>query len=126
MNRPLKFRVWAKSGKFWFKPDMFAISKDSIYPFGVSPETVVVQQFTGLEDKYHHEIYEGDILRWTHPMDDIGEVKYIVSEHLDAPYPNQCYYAFVNKKRGICHFQEDDEYEIIGNIFENKELLENE
>ena len=64
-QRTIKFRVWAKNdGGFFLKGDEFEFIQGKGYfaPHGISPETVVVQQFTSLYDKNGREIYEGDIL----------------------------------------------------------------
>ena len=74
-------------------------------------------QYLGLKDKNGKEIYEGDIVnRYWHEAyaPDIWEVKW------DAP--NVCFFLF--NKNGKDWLYEDP-LEIIGNIFENPELLEN-
>ena len=129
-NRLIKFRVW--------KP--FNIGGEMIYSsidydkrhFGLffyddgcgwQDNNYQWMQFTGLIDFNGKEIYEGDIVKWTHPMEDIGEVKYLINDDFVI---NQCYYGlFIKRNRlGYCQFQSDDTYEVIGNIFENKGLLE--
>jgi uncharacterized phage protein (TIGR01671 family) len=79
-----------------------------------------VMQFTGLHDKNGKEIYEGDILRIEHPYKDreyIGEVVYE-------------YYMFMVNGFYFTHydnpsdaFEEMKYVEVIGNIYENPELL---
>ena len=71
-------------------------------------------QYTGLLDKNGKEIFEGDILHvWEHNCDDKGVVRY--SE-------DRC--AFIVGKYG-CTVGEFENIEIIGNIYENKNLLTN-
>lgn len=106
-----------------------------MYPIGLSDfaeiiknnedniNNIVIQQFIGLKDKNDKEIYEGDIVKWKHPMEDIGICEYVATKWFNAPYPDQCFYGLETERLGLCHFQDDDEYEIIGNIFENPELL---
>ena len=78
----------------------------------VARETV--GQYTGLKDKNGKEIYEGDIFH----LGDIN-IKYIV-EWIDT--------GFMGRQNGntssvgLEYWQ--DKIEVVGNIYENKELLE--
>ena len=67
-----------------------------------------VGQFTGLHDKNGKEIYEGDIV-----TDGVGKYKIIYDLKLAGYQP-------------YCIFRDDPENycEVIGNIFENPEILE--
>lgn len=87
----------------------------------VAPESV--GQFTGLHDKNGKEIYEGDILKRTHATfgDSIVIVQWDTIQPafvlFVAPYGR--YDAESDwSKCGQCH------YEVIGNTYENPELLE--
>ena len=81
--------------------------------FPVSSETI--GQYTGLHDKNGKEIYEGDIVKIKYRDEDIGKVIY---EHngfsIDVTNMNKNYgrVSFVN------NFME-----VIGNIYDNPELL---
>jgi uncharacterized phage protein (TIGR01671 family) len=132
--KELKFRLWAGK-KFYYefyifngKPYCWENSESDIVPWFNKDQVLlygepVTQQFTGLLDKNNKEIYEGDIIKWFHPTESIGVCEYFINEVFNAPYPNQCYFGLRVKEVGICHFQEDDTYEVIGNIFENADLL---
>jgi len=75
----------------------------------VDPATV--GQFTGLRDRNGTEIYEGDIVQ-----DELGEV--FLVEYVR--------FGYVLKQIGEpwCRFPyEYDEYEVIGNIYDNPEML---
>ena len=86
-------------------------------------DETTVGQFTGLEDKNGREIYEGDILKL---IDEDG------SEIIVCVIFINYIGGFVLKEhmRDIKYFRIEDfgerNREIIGNIFENKELLKTE
>lgn len=92
----------------------------------VDPETV--GQFTGLLDLNGKEIYEGDILQAElYPIGPNDEYVAVV-ECADASFVATKYLKANSTKRGISHGMSESigdrgEVEIIGNIYENKELL---
>ena len=70
---------------------------------------LVLLQFTGLHDKNGKEIYEGDILKW-------DEKKW------GCPYLEVCEWNY-----GLLNMRFNDwkdHCEVVGNIYENPELLE--
>ena len=78
----------------------------------------VVEQYTGLHDKNGREIYEGDVL-------DIG-LRNQDGKPVIAPVSYETYaagYVLDNGGNGIWQRLTED-CEVIGNIFENPELLE--
>lgn len=88
-------------------------------------ERYIVQQFTGLEDKNGREIYEGDILRFYKNKSYQADYEVYWEKHG---------FSLISAKRdgddfGVytkdLHLFKGDEPEIIGNIFENPELLNN-
>ena len=110
MTRQIKFRVWNKVDKVLYQPH--AVS-DEIF----SNSALEVMQFTGMLDCNGKEIYEGDIL------------KYIFSERLKETMEK---YEFQKKQFGVVEYKgtgfiwiksKPEKQEIIGNIYENPELL---
>ncbi len=122
--REIKFRAWNKIFKVmgdvsvleWYKnSSIFAYirANNSVSGFQTDATTVdeiVLMQYTGLKDKNGEEIYEGDILKVI-----VGN-KY---EYMEV-------YLIQDKEHnGIYSFDPLDleDIEVIGNIYENKELL---
>ena len=79
------------------------------------PERYKVRQYTGLKDKYGVEIYEGDIVI---SQDGTGGLVY---KHIVEW--NEFYKRFEPMGEDEAHFNRES-CEIIGNRFENPELLE--
>lgn len=126
MKRELKFRVWSKLLK------EFAIDTEDGYfgqteDFGngeftiFSGEDEIIQQFTGLKDKNGKEIYEGDIVRWP-KMDDIDAI--VVWDHKNLSFSFE--WPVKDKRKNSYRepmTNDKPKYFVIGNIFENPELL---
>ena len=137
--REIKFRAWTIGGVY---PDTMLHQQDvddegEVWFTGIPPDMTgrvhylfgdvldvkecVLMQYTGLKDKNGKEIYEGDIVQVNHPHKNRkyrGQViwneyrwtgKDFFFPHLDVPQDLFC---------------EGTEYiEVIGNIYENPELL---
>lgn len=111
--REIKFRAWDKWNKIMIQPN----NGDFIGWHAMSnwKDCLELMQFTGLHDKNGKEIFEGDILH---------------SEHLDyeVKFINNEYYTGVKKVSGnsITDLGKEvaSKLEVIGNIWENPELLE--
>jgi uncharacterized phage protein (TIGR01671 family) len=136
----IKFRVWDKRNNRMIKPKKFATIKPVIdfngnlgvmdtyknyHWHGIVPEDEYeVMLFTGILDKNDIEIYEGDILK-----DTDNEIYYV-------DFIRGCFYLRTNYKSfphlgwaewlpmcEIDRLANPTEFEVIGNIYENPELL---
>lgn len=121
MNR-FKFRVWCKDYNEWEKDPVF-LSQDGL-PYQllkqerllcIRPENHIVQFFTGFYDKNGREIYEGDIFKSGHYQWDSVEFE-------DGSFQVNLMGARIFLLNEL--FEEEyNRPEVIGNIFENPELL---
>lgn len=129
MSRELKFRVWDVEEKCWIPKDQYLIDyegylytgKDNCYLLEMIDYKI--SQFTGLLDKNGKEIYEGDVLK-------IEKLHPLCSNKLSATYVIEWEnlgfkYKILDEVQmnGCGYLNYDPIYNIIGNIFENPELL---
>lgn len=121
MSREIKFRAWDTETK---EMSHDFLSKNWLKVCIVSPY-VELMQYTGLKDKNGVEIYEGDILKSKH--ESMGAVKWHVGWGAFC-FSNHLYKDDEGKMRrvmGSQNFWNDaHSYEVIGNVWENPELLQ--
>jgi hypothetical protein len=102
--RTIKFRVW--NGETMISPDYIDRDGNAHWKENSIPQTSdKIMQFCGLKDKNGKEIYEGDIVQ----LGGLGSM--VVVEW------------FSDDENVGFNLSTDFEYEVIGNIYENKELL---
>ena len=121
--KEIKFRVWnTETNKMITNvKEMGVFALQSIYSideFLVIPtnEKYPLMQYTGLKDKNGVEIYEGDIIKY-----DFNELNYRI-EFLNAEFIARRFYENIENLYPT-EFDYGKECEVIGNIYENKELL---
>ncbi len=85
--------------------------------YSVDPDTV--GQYTGLTDKNSKKIFEGDIVRRLDVIQVERETGKVGFDEVCC-----CFYLTVNNGLGRRGIFRDAEYEVIGNIYDNPELLE--
>ena len=137
--RKFKFRIWDKIGKKMYFVDHGDIMRDGD-EFEWSPWVFVVKnprvedyifmQYTGLNDKNGKEIYDGDLVRV--PTMSCAEDDYGLYDLFEViwsmKYGAWCGYSKEWIESGtddciISYEFDDNDMEVIGNIYENPDLL---
>lgn len=117
MNREIKFRAWLASENSMVTPFVEINSENLPNYYGSTAPRHPLMQYTGLKDIDGHDIYEGDIVKATpfRPSDFDAWVGFVEFD----PYTLR--YRADGESLGD---YESGELEIIGNIYENPEILE--
>jgi len=127
MNNRLKFRVWSVNDRRFIKsiyhdhadcyifinamygnPVILSKYGDEVE---LDEKDYVIQQYTGLKDKNGNEIFEGDVIRGMHNFGPAGF-------HL-----TNCSISWSNELGYQWNYWDISTIEVIGNIFDNQELL---
>ena len=133
MNREIKFRGKRYNGDWVYgdlckKPNRFT----SIVYYGTygeccehSVDYETICQFTGRTDKNGQKIYESDIVR-VPSLDSFGLTEVDVMTNAVVSFYMGSFIVEYNRGKYIIELRclKDDEIEVIGNIHDNKELLE--
>lgn len=112
--REIKFRAWSLINRKWVEPtSRYEIGDISFLQVGGFRNGVEVMQYTGFNDKNGKEIYEGDILG--------GDATNAFVVWVDSV--GGWGIRDTKEWRALGTYLEHIEVEVIGNIYENPELL---
>lgn len=113
-NREIKFRAWDKELKFMYELGRLEMP----WPY----KNIPIMQFTGLLDRQGKEICEGDI---------VAVKSYYIGDSLikeacgEVKFGNGAFYINYEFSPELCEEEIENEHiQVIGNIYENPELLE--
>jgi uncharacterized phage protein (TIGR01671 family) len=119
MSRVIKFRAWNRTVGVMIA-DWCCIDHSGVEAPSAKRSDVVargddyeVMQCTGLKDKYGVEIYEGDIFK----EDEDGTTDYVEWSDYFCGWATHTWWTPRDLKDSVGY------YEVIGNIYENPELL---
>nr|DAT34568.1 MAG TPA: YopX protein [Caudoviricetes sp.] len=119
-----KFRVWLTDIDQMLRVKALVFEKDKTrcvcgysFDFYLEDENATIMQSTGLVDKNGKEIFEGDIVKMS--KDVYSEPTYYeVVRHYGGAY------RLESKQHGCELWLRHTDCEVVGNIYENRELLE--
>ena len=133
MDNRLEFRAWHKVRKkyykvlhlhlesyegIWATAEGFDIIEQTDIHIDIQPKDIIVEQYTSFTDKYKNKCYEGDILMIEEDPGDIAIIfwkdgQLVVENKYGHPYSDE--YGLKDTIEGS---------KLIGNIHQNKDLLE--
>ncbi len=144
--REIKFRVWCKNNKEWEKhyceigKDGALWHRDKSGIHIINKKTHIIQFYTGLKDAKNCEIFEGDIVKWYKEWEWVisGDKNVIEYALFQVVFENGAFWVRMIEEdyedrncrlvRSACEDKFGDievpMCEVVGNIYENPELLE--
>ncbi len=129
----IKFRAFDKQLNEMFKVEKIEFDKELVYVRSeernhittsrlISDEVCTVMQFISLKDENGKEIYEGDIVKSTNK--ELGECVAVVGfNEEESAFVLLEGYGWKRPDEFFSTWNKVYKFEVIGNIYENKELL---
>lgn len=119
-----KFRVWLPDFNQMLRVKALVFEKDKTrcvcgysFDFYLEDENATIMQSTGLVDKNGKEIFEGDIVKMAKDVYS-DPTYYEVIRHSGGAY------RLESKQHGCELWLRHTDCEVVGNVYENRELLE--
>ncbi len=139
MNREIKFRIWADNKFYnkcligntnntndekWTCPMVWLEEQKE----WVHCDNGIICQYTGLHDKNGKEIYEGDIVLyqdWEMAYEGGGNDSFINKGIVEYCEDNCCFNVTERQTVDLADvlYKDNEDLEVIGNIYDNPELL---
>ena len=137
--REIKFRAWSEDTLEMVQVARLDIKEETIhYENGIKSinreqelgfwwKPYVLMQYTGFKDKNGVEIYEGDIVKVIsgYGWEDISDVIFGLTNKRYGSYPAFCMPRVETESNSFSEVFDSGDYEVevIGNIYQNKDLL---
>lgn len=120
MNRKIKFRIWNDYDKKMIHWNEL-LENNLANIFTIPSYDKWLMQYTGLHDKNGKEIYEGDIV---YCQTKFGKAKAII-KFIDGKFVAYWDSILTHPQNGHCIacYEINKRFEVIGNIYDNPELL---
>jgi hypothetical protein len=116
MNREIKFRAFTRRWGMVYPENHdyeIYVHAQAVWKMGCDEEGVELMQFTGLQDYKNNDLYEGDIVL----LDAVEKLEIVYYEGaFMLESEDGCDLKYLGPINCCC--------ELIGNVFENKELLQ--
>ena len=130
--REIKFRVWDKNRKtfldFYWAVDKLGRTFSILdkYVYDEFTDEIELMQYTGLKDMNGVEIYEGDVVNVSWPLSKLKGINHAIgySEVKDGHPVSEAIDWYEDVSRLIQTHDNGGQITVVGNCFENPELLE--
>ncbi len=135
--RDIKYRMWYKSKSEMLDVEMIDFKNKHYYMENYDKwlrsylyeDEIELMQYTGLKDKNGKEIYEGDIVLyrdWEMAYEGGGNDSFINKGMVEYCEDNCCFNVTERQTIDISDvlYKDNEDLEVIGNIYDNPELLE--